>query len=161
MGGRGQTLTVNLTLKYPSLDFKLSVSQSLSDSPFSSNSSDSSTSSNSSYASNASNTSNASNASSGSNARNADNAGSESNASNANNARKPSNESKSTTSTSSACVNREIDIELYPEAEVRFVNAVTAGGSVNFSRHNAIYIINDSTKYILSRYFSLKLLLYD
>ena len=41
------------------------------------------------------------------------------------------------------------------------VNAVTAGGSVNFSRHNAIYIINDSTKYILSRYFSLKLLLYD
>ena len=46
-------------------------------------------------------------------------------------------------------MNREIDIELYPEAEVRFVNAVTAGGSVNFSRNNAIYNINESTTYII------------
>ena len=42
-------------------------------------------------------------------------------------------------------------------AEVRFVHAVTAGGSVkffasgvNFSRNNAIYNINESTKCILS-----------
>ena len=42
-------------------------------------------------------------------------------------------------------------------AEVIFVNAVTAGGSVkfftsgvNFSRNNTIYKINESTKYILS-----------
>ena len=41
--------------------------------------------------------------------------------------------------------------------EVECVNAVTAGGSVksfacgvNFSRNNAIYNINESTKYILS-----------
>ena len=41
--------------------------------------------------------------------------------------------------------------------EVEFVNAVTAGGSVNFvasgldfSRNNATYNINESTKYILS-----------
>ena len=40
-------------------------------------------------------------------------------------------------------------------SEVRFVHAVTAGGSVkiftsgvNFSRNNAIYNINKSTKYI-------------
>ena len=40
--------------------------------------------------------------------------------------------------------------------EVKFVNAVTAGGSVkffasgvNFSRNNAIYNINENTKYIL------------
>ena len=43
------------------------------------------------------------------------------------------------------------------EAEVIFVNAVTAGGSVkffasgvNFSNHNAIYNVNESTKLILS-----------
>ena len=42
------------------------------------------------------------------------------------------------------------------DSEVRFVTAVTASGSViffasgvNFSRHSAIYNINDSTKYIL------------
>ena len=35
------------------------------------------------------------------------------------------------------------------ESELIFVNAVTAGG-VNFSRNNAIYNINESTKYILS-----------
>ena len=42
-------------------------------------------------------------------------------------------------------------------SEMRFVNAVTAGGSVNFftsgvnfSRNNTIYDINESTKYILS-----------
>ena len=41
--------------------------------------------------------------------------------------------------------------------EVKFVNAVTAGGSVNFvasgvnfSTNNATYNINESTKYILS-----------
>ena len=45
----------------------------------------------------------------------------------------------------------------YEESEVKFVNAVAAGGSVNFfasgvnfSRNNAIYNINESTKYILS-----------
>ena len=42
------------------------------------------------------------------------------------------------------------------KTEVKFVNAVTAGGSVKFfasgvniSRNNAIYNINESTKYIL------------
>ena len=44
----------------------------------------------------------------------------------------------------------------YEQSEVKFINAVTAGGTVNFfasgvnfSRNNAIYIINESTKYIL------------
>ena len=48
------------------------------------------------------------------------------------------------------------ELRLNKPPEMKFVNAVTAGGSViffasvvNFSRHNAIYNINDSTKYIL------------
>ena len=35
------------------------------------------------------------------------------------------------------------------KSEVKFVNAVTAGG-VYFSRNNAIYNINESSKYISS-----------
>ena len=42
-------------------------------------------------------------------------------------------------------------------AEVKFVNAVTAGGSVNFvasgvyfSRNNAVFNLNESAMYILS-----------
>ena len=49
-----------------------------------------------------------------------------------------------------------LKLKIYGEAEVEFVNAVSAGGSVNFfvsgvnfSRNNAIYNINESTKYIL------------
>ena len=48
------------------------------------------------------------------------------------------------------------ELGLNKTPEMKFVNAVTAGGSViffasgvNFSRHSAIYNINDSTKYIL------------
>ena len=52
------------------------------------------------------------------------------------------------------------------KTEVKFVNAVTAGGSVkffasgvNFSRNNVIYNINESTKYFIL-ISSLKLLIY-
>ena len=45
-------------------------------------------------------------------------------------------------------------------AEVRFANAVTAGGSkkifasgVNFFRNNAINDVNESTKYVLSLFY--------
>ena len=53
-------------------------------------------------------------------------------------------------------ISKTVDILLI-SPEVIFVNAVTAGGSVNFfasgvnfSRNNAIYKINESTKYTLS-----------
>ena len=49
-----------------------------------------------------------------------------------------------------------MDIPASDSTEVKFVNAVTAGGSVNFvvsgvnfSTNNATYNINESTKYIL------------
>ena len=49
----------------------------------------------------------------------------------------------------------KFETEVY--TEMKLVNAVSAGGSVkffasgvNFSRNNAIYDINDRTKYILS-----------